>query len=95
MRSSGWALSEVESLSLEGESISCLGDSFAGVGRLVYLSLARNNITSLLVSAALISSSNTSSRGFKARNPVRIGRESAGWRLVGAEQHLMSVSCFW
>lgn len=50
VRGSGWSLSEVESLSLEGESISFLGDSFGGAGRLVYLNLARNNLSSLLVS---------------------------------------------
>ena len=43
----------VESLSLEGEGISSLGDSFAGVGRLVYLNLARNDLSSLQVRATL------------------------------------------
>lgn len=51
VRGSGWTLSEVESLSLEGEGISSLGDSFGGAGRLVYLNLAKNNLSSLLVSA--------------------------------------------
>lgn len=41
----------MESLSLEKESISSLGGSFAGATRLVYLNLARNHLSSLLVSA--------------------------------------------
>lgn len=49
VRSSGWKLSEVESMSLEGEGIASLGDSFRGVGKLVYLSLARNSLSSLTV----------------------------------------------
>ncbi|CAN0005141.1 unnamed protein product, partial [Pylaiella littoralis] len=48
VRGSGWSLAEVESLSLEGEGISSLRGSFDCVGRLVYLNLARNNLSSLL-----------------------------------------------
>eukprot|EP00752_Nemacystus_decipiens_P001616 g1574.t1 len=47
VRGSGWSLSEVESLSLEGEGITSLGDSFGGATRLVYLNLARNSLSSL------------------------------------------------
>lgn len=36
-------------MSLEGEGIVSLGDSFRGVGKLVYLSLARNSLSSLMV----------------------------------------------
>ncbi|CAM9141240.1 unnamed protein product, partial [Laminaria digitata] len=74
VRSSGWALSEVESLSLEGESISCLGDSFAGMGRLVYLSLARNNISSLLGVEHLSSLSTAILRANRVSSMNEVGR---------------------
>lgn len=50
VRGSGWSLAEVESLSLEGEGIRSLHGSLGGLRRLVYLNLARNKLSSLLVS---------------------------------------------
>lgn len=64
VRGSGWSLAEVESLSLEGEGISSLRGSFDCVGRLVYLNLARNNLSSLLVSDQFVRGDGTMTRGF-------------------------------
>lgn len=93
VRGSGWSLAEVESLSLEGEGIRSLRGSLGGLRRLVYLNLARNNISSLLVSVGRqrVADTDTHRRPRLARDTPHAAAPAAapappargGWRSYG------------
>ncbi|CAM9682808.1 unnamed protein product [Ectocarpus sp. 13 AM-2016] len=76
VRGSGWSLAEVESLSLEGEGIGSLRGSLGGLRRLVYLNLARNNLSSLLGIEHLVSLGTLVLRENRVESIDEVGRLS-------------------
>ncbi|CBJ31476.1 Hypothetical leucine rich repeat protein [Ectocarpus siliculosus] len=76
VRGSGWSLAEVESLSLEGEGIRSLRGSLGGLRRLVYLNLARNNLSSLLGIEHLVSLGTLVLRENRVESIDEVGRLS-------------------